>query len=102
MLEYLASQPLLSRSSRWVRAPASGVFCASTPGGVAVRAGDGVVVGHSTLPLVNGSDALFHIGLTEGTQATAEMLDAFEPDETYAKGATAALADEPPLVWRFP
>ena len=114
-----AIQPLLLRSSRWMRAPASGVFRASTPGGVAVRAGDGlgfisdpfgenevevvssedgVVIGHSTLPLVNEGDALFHIGLTEGTQATEEMLDAFEPDETYAKGATAALADEPPLV----
>ena len=111
--------PIL-RSSRWVRAPCSGVLRTAEPAGARVRSGqvlavisdplgeaetevvaptDGVVVGRTNLPLVHEGDALFNIALTEGTQIVARVLDAFDPLEEYESGATAGLArTEPPIV----
>lgn len=111
--------PLTIRASRWERAPASGILRAAVELGMQVhrddRLGaisdpfgeneveirsrfDGVVVGRATLPLVHEGDALFHIGLFEGTKVSADALDAFEPDDEYDSGATAEIADEPPIV----
>jgi predicted deacylase len=91
--------PVIVRSSSWVRAPCSGVLRLVTHNGAVVRDGDrlgfitdpygadeveicahadGIVIGHTTLPVVNEGDALFHIGRTEGTEAAADALDAFE------------------------
>jgi len=112
-------EPLVVRSSTWVRAPVSGVFRASISQGTFVEKGDllgllsdpfgenetnvvagakGIVVGQSTLPVVHEGDALFHIGRFEGVQAAAETLDAFEPLGDYDKGMTAELAGEPQIV----
>ena len=111
--------PLTIRASRWERAPISGILRAAIELGESVREGDrlaaisdpfgeneveissrfdGVVIGRATLPVVNEGDALFHIGLFEGTKASADALDAFEPDDDYDSGATAEIADEPPIV----
>ena len=113
-------EPPILRSSRWVRAPCSGVLRTSQPAGTRVRSGqvlaiiadplgeaetdvvsptDGVVVGRTNLPLVHEGDALFNIALTEGTQIVALALDAFDPLEEYESGATADLASsELPIV----
>jgi len=112
-------EPLLARSSTWVRAPASGILRASGALGLQVRAGaslgaisdpfgenevdissptDGIVIGRTNLPVVHEGDALFHIVRVEGTQVAAETLDAFLPEEEYAEGLTAELADEPLLT----
>ncbi len=77
--------PLVLRSSRWVRAPSSGVVRANRSIGSHVEAGqvlavlsdplgetdteikspvDGFIVGRTNLPLAHEGDALFHIGLT--------------------------------------
>ncbi len=78
--------PMILRSSRWVRAPFSGVVRAQKRVGVPVEEGqvlavvsdplgetytdimspmDGVILGRTNLPLAHEGDALFHIGMTE-------------------------------------
>ncbi|MDE0128472.1 MAG: succinylglutamate desuccinylase/aspartoacylase family protein [Gammaproteobacteria bacterium] len=116
----LLREPPILRSSRWVRAPCSGVLRTSQPAGAGVRSGqllavisdplgeteteivapnDGVIVGRTNLPLVHEGDALFNIGQTEGTQIVARALDAFDPLDDYENGATEGLAKaEPPIV----
>jgi len=112
-------EPVIIRSSRWERAPSSGILRASTEMGVRVAAGellgvgsdpfgetehkihsreDGVVVGRTTLPVVHEGDALFHIGRFDGTKVDADTLDAFQPGDDYEKGSTAELANEPLIV----
>jgi predicted deacylase len=111
-------EPIIARSSTWVRAPASGILRANVLLGSQVRNGaslgfisdplgehevevksphDGIVIGRTNLPLVHEGDALFHIVRVEGTQIVAETLDAFTPEEEYAEGLTAELADDPLL-----
>lgn len=117
-----ATAPLTIKNSRWERAPASGILRSAVELGATVRKGErlaavsdpfgekefevrarfsGVVVGRATLPVVNEGDALFNIGLFEGTKASADALDAldaFEPHDDYDRGATAELAGEPQIV----
>jgi predicted deacylase len=111
-------EPIVARSSTWVRAPASGILRASASLGSQVSESevlgaisdpfggneveiispaDGILIGRTNLPLVHEGDGLFHIVRVEGTQAVAEALDAFTPEEAYAEGQTAELADEPLL-----
>ena len=114
-----AKKQLIIRSSRWIRAPQSGLLRSMAALGSQVKTGevlgaiadpfgenemtvesaaDGVVIGRTNLPLVNEGDALFHIAQHEGTQVVARSLDAFEPEAEYETGVTAELADEPPIV----
>ena len=111
--------PLILRSSQWVRAPSSGVVRAIEPIGARVKTGqvlaivsdplgeteteieapvDGVVVGRTNLPLVHEGDALFNIGLTTGTQIVARPLDDFDPLEEYESGSTGELAKTEPQI----
>ncbi len=78
--------PMILRSSRWVRAPFSGVVRSTKRIGLPIQSGqvlavvsdplgetdtdirspmDGVILGRTNLPLAHEGDALFHIGLTE-------------------------------------
>lgn len=112
-------EPVILRSSRWVRAPCSGVLRTRRAVGVRIRAGqvlaiisdplgetdteitvptDGIVIGRTNLPLVHEGEALFNIGLTEGTQIVARALDDFDPHEAYESGATADLAKAEPQI----
>jgi len=59
---------------------------------------EGLIVGHATLSVIHEGDVLFHIGRFEGTEAAANAMDAFEPDQEYNKGATAELSEELPIV----
>lgn len=111
-------EPIIGRSSTWVRAPASGILRASIALGAQVAEGailghiadpfgenevevtspsDGVVIGRTNLPLVHEGDGLFHVVRVDGRQVLAETLDAFTPEEEYAEGLTAELADDPLL-----
>jgi len=86
------AKPFVSRSSTWVRSPASGVFRATTPLGAEVANGQqlgvlsdpfgtdevpvqatakGIIVGRSNLPLVHEGEALYHIGRVARPAAAA-------------------------------
>jgi uncharacterized protein len=112
-------KPLVIRSSKWVRAPHSGLLRSSAALGSAVSEGQllgvisdpfgeneaevrasasGVIIGRSNIPLVHEGDALFHIARHEGTQIIARSLDDFEPEAAYERGLTSELAGEAPIV----
>ncbi len=114
-----AHDPLILRSSQWVRAPCSGVVRTIKPLGARVKTGqalavvadplgeteteiqtpvDGVVIGRTNLPLAHEGEALFNIGLTTGTQIVARTLDDFDPLEEYESGATGELAETEPQI----
>lgn len=109
-------EPTLTRFSRWVRAPQSGIHRSMVPLGALVNAGDhlgfiadplgenetpvvadrgGVIIGRSNIPLVTEGEALFHIASFEGSvdevaaqiDRVEEVLDAVTDDTV-----------EPPIV----
>lgn len=111
--------PLIIRSSKWVRAPQSGLLRSASALGAAVKEGqvlgaisdpfgenevevnasvDGVIIGRSNIPLVHEGDALFHIARHEGTQVIARSLDDLEAEAAYERGLTSELAREAPIV----
>jgi hypothetical protein len=100
------------RSSSWVRAPESGVFRAFTALGKQVKRGEvlgvvdspygnnevevvatnaGLVIGRTSLPLVNEGDALFHVARFE------QMRDALQQMEAYTENLNELAAEEPYL-----
>lgn len=112
-------KPLIIRSSRWIRAPHSGLLRSVSPLGAQVAKGDvlgviadpfgqnevevlastdGIVIGKTNLPLVHEGDGLFHLARHEGRQVVARWLDEFDPEADYESGLTSELAAEPPIV----
>ena len=115
----LKREPLIIGSSKWVRAPRSGLLRTVSPLGAQVKKGevlgviadpfgenevpvtattDGIVIGRTNLPLVHEGDGLFHLARHEGRQVVARSLDEFDPEAEYESGLTSELADEPPIV----
>jgi uncharacterized protein len=91
-------EPLVARSSAWVRATESGIFRTFAALGARVSRGDvlgaitspfgdnnvellspasGIVIGKSKLPLINEGDALFHIARFQGVKGAAENVEIF-------------------------
>ncbi len=112
-------EPMLVRSTTWVRASQSGILRRAVALGKLVRKAErlgaiadpfggnevevlspaqGIVIGSTNLPLVHEGDALFHIGRFEGTQVAAKAMDAFENDPVYEEEIAPSLDDEPPIV----
>ncbi len=94
-------EPVIARSSNWVRAPAGGVLRSPLQLGELVEPGDvlgtisdplgdadfpvvsaekGVVVGISSLPLVNEGDALIHIARFAAPERVADAVEELERD----------------------
>lgn len=94
-------EPVVARSSSWLRAPQSGILRSEVSLGQLVAVGQelatvagplrhdglpvvasrsGVVIGRTNLPVVHEGDGLFNIGHLEGTKAVARTLDAFDFD----------------------
>jgi predicted deacylase len=93
-------EPIMARSSNWVRAPQSGIFRAyaqlgdrvtrdqtilgvvSDPFGESeqeIRAtNSGIVIGRLNLPLVNEGDAVFHIARFYRTDIVAERIEDYQ------------------------
>lgn len=94
-------EPLVARSSTWVRAPRSGILHTATRLGAWVKKGErlgeiadpfgenpetvaasasGVIIGQVRLPLVNRGEALFHIARSDSADAADATLDAFQSE----------------------
>jgi predicted deacylase len=112
-------EPLIIRSSRWIRAPRSGLLRTTKSLGSQVRkdealgmiadpfgqneaevisSAEGIIIGRTNLPLVHEGDGLFHVARHEGEQVVARSLDEFDPEVAYESGLTSELADDPPIV----
>ena len=108
-------QTVFANASKWVRAPDGGIFRTTKHIGNAVSAGEvvgfvanpyeesqvevrsphrGIIVGRTTLPIVNMGDALFHIAWAE------EMGTRKEPREQVAAAseATDPVMDEDEII----
>lgn len=97
-----AIEPFIARSSRWIRAPRSGIVLNMTPLGTHVKKGgimaviadpygereehlcaefSGVVIGRTHLPLVNEGDAMLHIARFEDAREVVSQLDSLHSSE---------------------
>jgi uncharacterized protein len=111
-----ATQPVIARSSTWVRAPESGILTVAAPLGTRLNKDDvagiisdpfgqeesevrshvsGVVIGRTNLPLVNEGEALFHVATFESSQAAERVIEAFQADPLPPESDTSQV---PPLV----
>lgn len=94
-------EPVIARSSQWVRAPQGGILHAAKPLGARVRKGDllglvadsrgeseapveasisGVVIGKVNLPLVSEGEALYHIARFGEPDSAAEVVEQFQTE----------------------
>ncbi|MGH8461828.1 MAG: succinylglutamate desuccinylase/aspartoacylase family protein [Stenotrophobium sp.] len=107
------AEPVVARSSSWVRSPASGILRVRVGLGVQVRSGqalgvvgdpfgeietpvlsgaDGLIIGRLDLPLVHEGDALFHIGRFEAPAAAAHAA------HQLLSASRTWNVEEPPIV----
>jgi len=96
-------EPVVARSSSWVRAPDSGILRAMVPLGGRVKkdtllgvvadpigendvnitsAFSGIVIGRTNLPLVNEGDALYHIARFEDIKEIESKVDEFQEEHS--------------------
>jgi predicted deacylase len=94
-------EPLIARSSQWVRAPQSGILRTIISLGKQVDIGDivgwiadpfgnsetevqatasGIIIGKTNLPLVHEGEALFHIACFAQAGVVAESVEAFQDE----------------------
>jgi hypothetical protein len=94
-------QPIVAKSTSWVRAPASGILRTQIPLGGKIAAKQkigeiadpfdehesagispvaGIVIGRMDLPLVHNGDALIHIASFDNSSAVSESLDDFKEE----------------------
>jgi predicted deacylase len=111
-----AIEPLLARSSTWVRAETSGILRATAALGSRVRKGEvvgtladpfgareqevtatasGIIIGRNNLPLVIEGEALFHIARFESSKQAETLIEEFQADDLPLG---PALDREPPIV----
>ncbi|MCW8831258.1 MAG: succinylglutamate desuccinylase/aspartoacylase family protein [Gammaproteobacteria bacterium] len=97
------TEPVVARSSIWVRAPESGILRAMVPLGSRVKKDtllgmvadpfgeaetsvfssfNGIIIGRTNLPLVNEGDALFHIARFEHVIDAANKVDEFQEEHS--------------------
>ena len=97
-------EPVVARSSSWIRAPDSGMLRAMVALGSRVKKDtllgvvsdpfgetesnvsasySGIVIGRTKLPLVNEGDALFHIARFEHVREAADKVDEFNEEHSH-------------------
>jgi uncharacterized protein len=97
------TEPVVARSSTWIRAADSGILRAMVPLGARVKKNtllgvvtdpfgtsethvlaqfSGIVIGRSNLPLVNEGDALYHIARFEDIKEVEAKVDEFQEEHT--------------------
>ncbi|MCH9732848.1 MAG: succinylglutamate desuccinylase/aspartoacylase family protein [Actinomycetia bacterium] len=95
----VGAEPVIARSSAWVRAPESGMFRDAKPLGARVERGEpiatiadpfgdaeiavtaeysGLVIGRTQLPIVYQGDALFHVARFEDVVEVAQHVEDFQ------------------------
>jgi predicted deacylase len=110
-------EPVVARSSSWVRAADSGILRAMVPLGGRVKKGtllgvvadpfgereiqviapfSGIVIGRTNLPLVNEGDALYHIARFGDIQEVEAMVDEFH--EEHLPEALPSPTTESPII----
>lgn len=110
-------EPIVARSSSWVRAPQSGILrmikslgsrvangellgIVSDPFGEkeenVVSPADGIIVGKTNIPLVNEGEALFHIARFKKPDSAAEKIEEFQNFMDPATDNT--VPNEPPVT----
>jgi predicted deacylase len=110
-------QPLIAKSSQWVRASQSGVARSIVALGAKVSIGDelayisdpsggheeivkstvaGIVIGRTRLPLVHEGEAIFHIARFSRPTAVAESIENFQ--DAFDPLTDTVESDEPPVV----
>ena len=96
-------EPVVARSSSWVRAPESGILRAMVPLGARVKKNtllgviadpfgetearvlsqfSGIVIGKTNLPLVNEGDALYHVARFEDIEEIEAKVDEFQVEHS--------------------
>jgi predicted deacylase len=109
--------PVIARSSSWLRAPDSGILRAMVAPGSRVKkdtllgvisdpfgeaetnvtaAFSGIVIGRTNLPLVNEGDALFHIARFERVLEAANRVDEF--NEEHSPDLSSSPTPESPII----
>jgi hypothetical protein len=109
-------EPVVARSSQWVRAPQSGILRAAKPLGARVAKQEtlgwiadplgeneipveaptaGVVIGKLNLPLVNEGEALYHIARFAETGTAVEAVEQFQAD--HDPESDILEIEEPPI-----
>lgn len=110
-------EPLIARSSHWIRAPESGIFRAFTALGSRIKRGEvlgvvaspfggkevevvatasGLVIGRTSLPLISEGDALFHVARFEEVSAAEMSVTLF--NEEHADDEELGPSMEPPII----
>lgn len=110
-------EPLIARSSIWIRAPQSGILRNITPLGTVVEknqllgiiadpfgeketrvlaAISGIVIGRTNIPLVNEGEGLFHIARLKEVDSAADTLDVFQQE--MDPDTDRISPSEPPIV----
>lgn len=94
--KHAAIDPFVARSSKWIRAPGSGIFRAAVSLGEKVKHNDvlgvindpvatletpvispcnGLIIGRSEIPLVHEGEAIYHIAQFEDNREVAEQVE---------------------------
>jgi len=110
-------EPVLARSSRWLRAAEGGLLRARAPLGARISKGQtiavisdpigeretpvvsdmsGIVIGRTELPLVNEGDALFHVASFDRPDDAQERVEAFHAELDPETGEY--VTTEPPIT----
>jgi predicted deacylase len=111
-------EPMVARSTSWVRAPESGILRTLVPLGNRVKNGqllgviaspfgnkelevispyDGIVIGRTNLPLTNEGDALFHIARFQGVRAAEARVESFT-EELAPREPVIELGPDSPIT----
>lgn len=111
------AEPIVARSSLWVRAPQSGILRVLKPLGSRVKLNellgfvsdpfgeveeeilspvDGIIIGRTNLPLVNEGEALFHIAKFKSAENVADKVEQFQ--QILDPLTDTNLPDEPPIL----
>ena len=110
------TDPLIARTSSWIRAGCSGILRTTAPLGARVRKDEvigvisdpfgqqehevlatspGIIIGRNNLPLANEGEGLFHIARFESTSAAESTVEAYQTDEVPID---PAMEQESPIV----